>query len=434
MYYYSTNHKSPNVTLQQAVVKGLAPDNGLYMPESINQLPDNFFKQIVSLSLSDIGKQVSSAFFNEDIPEDVLSSITADTLNFEIPLKKIEEKIYVLELFHGPTFAFKDVGARFMARMLSFFIEEKKQHQMNVLVATSGDTGSAVANGFLGVKGVRVFVLYPSKKVSKIQEAQFATLGDNIVSLEIDGTFDDCQALVKMAFLDEELNNNLNLTSANSINVARFLPQSFYYFHAYAQLKRFKDVGEIVFSVPSGNLGNLTAGLFAKRMGLPINRFIAANNRNDVFYKYLKTGKYSPGPSVETIANAMDVGDPSNFKRILDLYNNNHKTICSDISGYTFSDDQIKNSIISVYNNSGYLMDPHGACAYMALKDGLKTNETGVFLATAHPGKFKETIEDCIGSPIQLPAKLVDFMMKDKCSVFLPNDYNSFKKALMNFS
>lgn len=434
MNYYSTNHKSPNVTLQQAVVKGLAPDNGLYMPERINRLTDSFFKQIDSLSLTEIGKFVASAFFKEDLPEEELTSIVTDTLNFEIPLKKVSENIYVLELFHGPTFAFKDVGARFMARMLSYFIKEKKQQQMNVLVATSGDTGSAVANGFLGVKGVRVFVLYPSQKVSQIQEAQFTTLGDNIVPLEIDGTFDDCQALVKMAFLDEELNSQINLTSANSINVARFLPQSFYYFHAFSQLKKLKDTDNVVFSVPSGNLGNLTAGLFAKRMGLPVHRFIAANNRNDVFYKYLKTGKYSPEPTVETIANAMDVGNPSNFSRIIDLYNNNHSSICSDISAYTFSDDEIKNAILSVYKNSGYLMDPHGACAYMALAQGLESNETGIFLATAHPAKFKETIEDCIGSSIQLPDKLADFMKKDKRSVFLQNDYNSFKKTLMNFS
>ena len=303
-----------------------------------------------------------------------------------------------------------------------------------MLVATSGDTGSAVANGFLGVESIEVFVLYPSGKVSDIQEAQFTTLGKNIIALEIDGTFDDCQALVKSAFMDEELNLQMNLTSANSINVARFLPQSFYYFHAYAQLAKQKKADNVIISVPSGNLGNLTAGLFAKRMGLPVKRFIAANNRNDVFWEYLQSGKYVPRPSVQTIANAMDVGAPSNFDRILDLYAHSHKAITNDISGYRYTDEQIKSAIKQVFETSGYLLDPHGACAYLALKENKKADETGVFLATAHPAKFKETVESCIGKAVEIPEGLKAFMKGKKQTHPLSSDFELFKKALINLS
>lgn len=433
MKYYSTNKEAFVVSLQEAVVKGLAPDRGLYMPERIAQLPTCFFDEIGGSSLQDISKTVAEAFFGEDIQKEELDAIVDGTLSFEIPLKKVEEGIYVLELFHGPTFAFKDVGARFMARMLSHFVKERQQ-EVNVLVATSGDTGSAVANGFLGVEGIRVFVLYPSGKVSDIQEAQFTTLGQNIVALEVDGTFDDCQALVKSAFMDDELNSRIKLTSANSINVARFLPQSFYYFWAYAQLTGQTQFTETVISVPSGNLGNLTAGLFAKRMGLPIDRFIAANNRNDVFREYLQTGQYRPRASVQTIANAMDVGAPSNFDRILDLYSHSHKAITHDISSYRYSDEEIKTAIKNVYRESGYLLDPHGASAYLALKEGKKPNETGIFLATAHPAKFKETVEACIGIPIEIPDGLAAFMQHKKQSIALPNDFNLFKKKLIDRS
>ncbi|NLX65285.1 MAG: threonine synthase [Bacteroidales bacterium] len=433
MQYYSTNKKACDVSLQEAVVKGLAPDRGLYMPERIAQLPTHFFEQIGDSSLQDISKTVAEAFFGEDIPKDELDAIVNGTLSFEIPLKKVEEDIYVLELFHGPTFAFKDVGARFMARMLSHFVMERQQ-TVNVLVATSGDTGSAVANGFLGVEGIRVFVLYPSGKVSDIQEAQFNTLGQNIVALEVDGTFDDCQALVKSAFMDDELNNRIKLTSANSINVARFLPQSFYYFWAYAQLIGRGEFAKRVVSVPSGNLGNLTAGLFAKRMGLPIDRFIAANNRNDVFREYLQTGQYRPRASVQTIANAMDVGAPSNFDRILDLYSHSHKAITHDVSSYRYSDEEIKAAIKNVYRESGYLLDPHGASAYLALKEGKKPDETGIFLATAHPAKFKESVEACVGIPIEIPDGLAAFMQHKKQSIALPNDFNLFKKELIGRS
>lgn len=434
MHYYSTNKTAPSVSLQEAVVKGLAPDKGLYMPATIQQLPADFYKEMADLCLADIAKTVAEAFFGGDIPKERLDEIVTDTLSFDIPLKKIEEGVYVLELFHGPTFAFKDVGARFMARMLAHFVKEEGQQDVKVLVATSGDTGSAVANGFLGVEGIQVFVLYPSGKVSDIQEAQFTTLGQNIVALEIEGTFDDCQSLVKAAFMDQSLNSRLNLTSANSINVARFLPQSFYYFHAFAQLARQGRSREVVFSVPSGNLGNLTAGLFAKRMGLPVKRFIAANNRNDVFREYLQTGSYTPRASVQTVANAMDVGAPSNFDRILDLYDHSHASISRDIAAYRYNDEEIKHTIREVNQKAGYLLDPHGACGYMALKEGLQPGETGIFLATAHPAKFKETVEECIGSVVQIPEGLKAFMQNEKKSYPLANDYNLFKKTLINLT
>ena len=434
MRYYSTQKQSSTVSLKEAVVKGLAPDRGLYMPETIGQLPTSFYKEISGMNLTTIAQTVARKFFGEDIPQDELDTIVADTLSFAIPLRKVEENIWVLELFHGPTFAFKDVGARFMARMLSHFVKKEQQDEVKVLVATSGDTGSAVANGFLGVEGIHVFVLYPSGKVSDIQEAQFTTLGKNITALEVDGTFDDCQALVKNAFMDEELNSQLRLTSANSINVARFLPQSFYYFHAWAQLMRHNPAAKAVISVPSGNLGNLTAGLFAKRMGLPVERFIAANNRNDVFREYLLTGNYSPRSSVQTIANAMDVGAPSNFDRILDLYGHDHRTITGDITAYRYSDEEICNTIRVTQQQTGYLLDPHGACGYLALKEGLQPGESGIFLATAHPAKFKETVEECTGKPVTIPEDLAAFMQNKKESIELPNDFSLFKKALLRLS
>lgn len=433
MRYYSTQKQSSTVSLKEAVVKGLAPDRGLYMPETIGQLPPSFYKEITGMNLTTIAQTVARKFFGEDIPQEELDGIVADTLNFTIPLRQVEENIWVLELFHGPTFAFKDVGARFMARMLSHFVK-MEQEEVKVLVATSGDTGSAVANGFLGVEGIHVFVLYPSGKVSDIQEAQFTTLGKNITALEIDGTFDDCQALVKNAFMDEELNSQLRLTSANSINVARFLPQSFYYFHAWSQLMRHNPAAKAVISVPSGNLGNLTAGLFAKRMGLPVERFIAANNRNDVFREYLLTGNYTPRSSVQTIANAMDVGAPSNFDRILDLYGHDHRAITGDITAYRYSDEEICNTIRVTQQQTGYLLDPHGACGYLALKEGLQPGESGIFLATAHPAKFKETVEECTGKPVTIPEDLAAFMQNKKESIELPNDFSLFKKALLRLS
>ena len=431
MKYYSTNRKASDATLEEAVVKGLAADRGLYMPHSIRILPASFYEQIDQFSFQEIASQVADAFFGEDVPAETLKQIVYDTLSFDVPVVRVKENIYSLELFHGPTLAFKDVGGRFMARLLGYFIRKEGKRQVNVLVATSGDTGSAVANGFLGVEGIHVYVLYPKGKVSEIQEKQFTTLGRNITAVEVDGTFDDCQALVKSAFMDQELNERMLLTSANSINVARFLPQAFYYFYAYAQMKKLGREKELVVCVPSGNFGNITAGLFAKRMGLPVKRFIAANNRNDIFYQYLKTGQYAPKPSVQTIANAMDVGDPSNFARILDLYEGNHDAIASEISGETYTDDQIRETVQLTYDETGYLLDPHGACGYRALSENLQPGEVGVFLETAHPAKFLHTVEDIIGTDINIPEKLKAFMNGTKQSVPMSKNFMTFKEWLL---
>ncbi len=462
MRYYSTNGKAPLATLEKAVVKGLAEDKGLYMPERIKPLPQEFFDNIQDMSLQEIACQVADCFFGEDVDTENLRKIVYDTLSFDIPLVKVEKvkelkgekelPIYSLELFHGPTLAFKDVGARFMARLLSYFspLRGSQKGSVNVLVATSGDTGSAVANGFLGVEGIHVYVLYPKGKVSPIQECQFTTLGQNITAIEVDGVFDDCQALVKNAFMDEELNAKMQLTSANSINVARFLPQSFYYFWAYAQLKKTlsnsplkgenlgKEAsplrggleGSVVCCVPSGNFGNICSALFGKRMGLPINRFIAANNANDIFYNYLQTGHYEPKPSVQTIANAMDVGDPSNFARILDLYGKSHEAICQDISGATYTDQQIAETMRECLAETGYQLDPHGACGYQALRDGLQEGEVGFFLETAHPAKFKQTVDEICGGDVAIPERLQAFMKGTKQSVSMSKDYDEFKRIL----
>lgn len=431
MKYYSTNRKAPLATLEEAVKRGLAPDRGLYMPERIVRLPEEFFRDMGEMDFHEIAFAAASAFFGEDIPSGDLKDIVCDTLNFDTPVVNIHDNIWALELYHGPTLAFKDVGGRFMARMLSYFVrQEKTDRKTTVIVATSGDTGSAVANGFLGVEGIDVIVLYPSGKVSEIQEKQFTTLGQNITALEVDGNFDDCQRLVKSAFMDEDLGRTMTLTSANSINVARFLPQAFYYFNAYAQLKRAGHDSNIVFCVPSGNFGNITAGLFAWRMGLPVRRFIAANNRNDVFLEYLKTGEYTPRASVRTIANAMDVGDPSNFARILDLYGNSATLIRQDIAGCRYTDEEIGRTISSMYDKYGYLADPHGACGYQGLTDLLSDGETGIFLETAHPAKFKDTVEKIIGKPGEIPERLKDFMKKEKKSIKMTNRFEDFKEYL----
>lgn len=432
MKYYSTNGKAPEADLHKAVVKGLAEDKGLYMPETLKKLPQDFFDNIQDMSFQEISYRVADAFFGEDVPADTLKKIVYDTLSFDCPTVKVNDNIYSLELFHGPTLAFKDVGARFMARLLGHFINQEGKEEVNVLVATSGDTGSAVANGFLGVEGIHVYVLYPKGKVSAIQECQFTTLGKNITAVEVDGVFDDCQALVKSAFMDNDLNKQMKLTSANSINVARFLPQSFYYFYAYAQMKKLGLADNLVVCVPSGNFGNITSGLFAKKMGLPIKRFIAANNANDIFYKYLQTGVYEPKASVQTIANAMDVGDPSNFARIIDLYKNDHDAICADVSGATFTDEQIAETIKAVSDKYGYICDPHGACGYRALETGLKEGETGVFLETAHPAKFKSTVESIIGHEIEIPQKLAEFMKGTKQSIQMPKNFEDFKEYLLS--
>lgn len=432
MKYYSTNGKADRATLKEAVVKGLASDKGLFMPEVIKSLPQSFFDEIQNLSFQEIAYKVADAFFGEDIPADDLKKIVYDTLAFDVPAVQVTENIYSLELFHGPTLAFKDVGARFMARLLQYFIKQEGNEQVNVLVATSGDTGSAVANGFLGVDGIHVYVLYPKGKVSDIQECQFTTLGQNITALEVDGVFDDCQALVKNAFMDTDLNKHMKLTSANSINVARFLPQSFYYFYAYAQLKKLGKADQMVVCVPSGNFGNICSALFGKKMGLPVKRFIAANNANDIFFKYLQTGKYEPKASVQTIANAMDVGDPSNFARIYDLYKKDHAAICADISGATYNDEQIADTIRECKTTTGYQLDPHGACGYRALQENLKPGEVGVFLETAHPAKFKSTVDKIINGDIEIPAKLAAFMKGTKQSIAMSKDFADFKAFLMN--
>ncbi|MBR3985070.1 MAG: threonine synthase [Bacteroidaceae bacterium] len=437
MHYYSTNQQAPLASLEEAVVRGLATDKGLYMPERIKQLPKEFFDGIAEMSFQEIAYQVADAFFGEDIPAEELKRIVYDTLAFDAPVVDVDGNIHSLELYHGPTLAFKDVGARFMARLLGYFnglrsTVDGQQKMVNVLVATSGDTGSAVANGFLGVEGIHVYVLYPKGKVSAIQECQFTTLGQNITALEVDGVFDDCQRLVKSAFMDAELNAHMRLTSANSINVARFLPQAFYYFYAYAQMKRQGKEGELVICVPSGNFGNICAGLFAHRMGLPIKRFIAANNSNDIFYQYLLTGEYHPRASVQTIANAMDVGDPSNFARILDLYGHSHADICKLISGAAYTDELIAETLADTYHRTGYLLDPHGACGYRALSEGLRDGEQGVFLETAHPAKFRDTVEGIIGDEVAVPEKLQAFMRGTKQSVPMTAAFEDFKAYLMS--
>lgn len=451
MRYYSTNRQAPEVTLAEAVIKGLAPDKGLYMPEQIKPLPQEFFDHIQDMTLQEIAFEVAKNFFGDDIPVDDLKHIVYDTLQFDIPLVKVNDFIYSLELYHGPTCAFKDVGARFMARLLSYFVKQNPSTKGNVhvLVATSGDTGSAVANGFLGVSGIDVTVLYPKGKVSLIQEKQFTTLGQNITALEVDGVFDDCQRLVKEAFMDQELNEKFFLTSANSINVARFLPQAFYYFYAYAQLKReFKEQGselkdQMVVCVPSGNFGNICAGIFGMKMGLPVKRFIASNNANDIFFQYLGSGHYCPRATQATLANAMDVGDPSNFARIVNLYGGGqqraekitpeeaHAAITAEISGATYNDEQIMSAMRLALSKDGYVCDPHGACGYQALTDGLQSDEVGVFLETAHPAKFKDTVEPIINQEVAIPATLQKFMDGTKQSLQMGSTFQEFKEFLI---
>jgi len=434
--------------LCKAVVKGLAEDRGLYMPEKIHKLPKAFFDDMPQMTFKDIAYNVAAAFFGDDVDLDALQDLVYDTLSFDCPIVKVEDNIYALELFHGPTLAFKDVGARFMARLLRYFSPTPLPPEggagggaVNVLVATSGDTGSAVANGFLGVEGIHVYVLYPKDKVSPIQECQFTTLGQNITAVEVDGVFDDCQALVKSAFMDKELNERKMLTSANSINVARFLPQAFYYFNAVARL--FSHLSPLtphpIICVPSGNFGNICAALFGHQMGLPVKRFIAANNANDVFYKYLQTGVYTPQPSIQTLANAMDVGDPSNFARIIDLYSKGgklspeetHRKITKLISGATYSDEQIRQTMRQCYQETGYILDPHGACGYQALKDQLKPGEVGIFCETAHPAKFKEKVDEILGIDVEIPDRLAAFMKGEKQSVAMTKDFQDFKAFLM---
>lgn len=427
MKLFSTNKKSPLATFEKAVMQGLAEDGGLFMPTEIPTLPKEFFEKISDLSFHEIAFEVAKTLI-QDIPEKDLKKIVEESINFDAPLIPVTENIYSLELFHGPTLAFKDFGARFMARIMSYFIN-KSDKKITIIVATSGDTGSAVASGVYNVPGIRVFLLYPSGKVSKIQEQQLTTMGGNIHALEIDGTFDDCQRLVKSAFVDEELKNifsenNDSLGSANSINIARLIPQSFYYFHAYAQLKN-KD--HAIFSIPSGNLGNLTAGLIAKKMGLPVKKFIAANNSNNSFTEYLLTGNFTAKPSVPTISNAMDVGNPSNFVRILELYENNLKNIRRDISSMSFTDSETAAAIKEVYSKYNYLMDPHGAIAYLGLKS---FSPQGIFFETAHPAKFLDVVEPIIETKIQIPERLASCLTKTKITTKLSKEFTDFKNFL----
>ena len=430
MNYYSLNKQAPNTSFKDAVIKGLAPDKGLYFPESITPLPKSFFDNIDNLSYTEIAFEAIKQFVSPEIPEAILKTIVEETLSFEFPVVELNDNISTLELFHGPTMAFKDVGARFMARCLGYFNQDNT-NEVTVLVATSGDTGGAVANGFLGVKGVNVVILYPSGKVSDIQEMQLTTLGQNIKALEVNGTFDDCQAMVKTAFLDEELTNQMQLTSANSINVARWLPQLFYFMFAYKQLhNKHKD---IVFSIPSGNFGNICAGMMAQQLGLPIKHFIASNNENNVVTRYLDSKKYEPKPSVQTISNAMDVGAPSNFIRIQEIYKNNFSTLKENISSYSFSDDETREAILEIFNKYNYVADPHGAVGYLGSKNYLKDNPNThcVFLETAHPTKFLDVVEEVIKEKQPLPEQIQSVMGGEKIA-FSISTYNHLKDFLLS--
>lgn len=428
MNYYSLNRKAPNTTFEDAVVRGLAPDKGLYFPESITPLDASFFETIEDKSNAEIAFEAIKQFILPEIPEAVLKTIVEETLNFEFPVVEINENISTLELFHGPTMAFKDVGARFMARCLGYF-NKTNTNEVTVLVATSGDTGGAVANGFLGVKGVNVIILYPSGKVSDIQEKQLTTLGQNITALEVDGVFDDCQDMVKRAFMDEELTSQMQLTSANSINIARWLPQLFYYLFAYKQLKsKHKD---IAFSIPSGNFGNICAGMVAQKLGLPVKHFIAANNANDTVVNYMTTQSYDPKPSVQTISNAMDVGNPSNFIRIQELHNNDFEVLKANLSSYSYSDEQTKAALLELYKDYNYVADPHGAVGYLGAKAFLENNDTHViFLETAHPTKFLDVVEDVINKKLPLPPQIEAVMDKEKVSISV-NSYEELKGFLL---
>jgi len=426
MNYYSLHHKSPDTTFKNAVVQGLAKDRGIYFPENITPLSKEFIDNIENYTHHEIAYEAIKQFVGDEIPTEKLKEIIKETVSFDFPLVKVDENIASLELFHGPTMAFKDVGAKFMAQCLEYFNRDNKE-EVTVLVATSGDTGGAVANGFLGAKGVNVVILYPSGKVSDIQEKQLTTLGQNITALEVDGVFDDCQEMVKTAFLDEEITKKL--TSANSINVARWLPQMFYFFFAYKALKSKNK--ELVFSVPSGNFGNICAGIMAQKLGLPIKHFVASTNVNDTVPNYLIDGIYKPKPSKATISNAMDVGNPSNFIRIRELFNNDLETLKSAFSSYSFTDDETRETMKKIYDNSGYVADPHGAVGYLGLKKyGLKENEFGVFLETAHPVKFLDVVESTLPIKVEIPEQIQKIMNNKKVAI-KASTYEDLKAFLM---
>ena len=424
MNYYSLNHKSPKVSFKEAVVNGLAPDRGLYFPESITPISKEIIDNIGAYSNQEIAYEAIKQFVGDEIPKDILQQIIKETINFDFPVVEIEENIGTLELFHGPTMAFKDVGARFMARCLGYF-NRNNNNQVTVLVATSGDTGGAVANGFLDVKGVDVVILYPSGKVSDIQEKQLTTLGKNIVALEVDGVFDDCQEMVKTAFLDDEIKRTL--TSANSINIARWLPQMFYFFFAYKQV--YKKNKNVVFSVPSGNFGNICAGIMAQKLGLPIKHFVASTNVNDTVPNFMKNGTYNPKPSKATISNAMDVGNPSNFIRIQALFNNNLEQLKTAFSSYSFSDEETRIAMKSIYKNSNYVADPHGAVGYLGLKKEELDNAFGIFLETAHPVKFLDVVEEVLKITVAIPEQIKSVIGKEKEALEI-NSYQELKEFL----
>jgi len=430
MKFYSTKNNTAAYSLRDAVLKGLPDDKGLFMPASIPVLPAAFLERIHGSNLVEIALEVTSAFLKDDIQQDQIHRIVSEAINFEAPLVTLNERFSVLELFHGPTLAFKDFGARFMARLISHLIRDSKQ-KITILVATSGDTGSAVANGFYGVEGIDVVILYPSGMVSRLQEQQLTTLNGNITALEVQGTFDDCQRMVKEAFMDPDLRAGRNLTSANSINISRLIPQSFYYFHAYAQLDGSRPV---VFSVPSGNFGNLTAGILAKRMGLPVKKFVASTNVNSIVPDYLKSGIFQPAPSVQTISNAMDVGNPSNFERMLHLYRRSADEMRKDISGYSFTDPQTREMMKKVYRDSGYILDPHGAVGVLGMEKYMSeygNDAAGIVLETAHPAKFKEVVEDVLEIKIDLPEPLAAAAAGTKNAVLMKNDFTELKSFLM---
>ncbi|MCK5086467.1 MAG: threonine synthase [Melioribacteraceae bacterium] len=433
MNYYSTGNKNLTSTFEEALMQGLAPDGGLYMPRNIPKVENSFIENLSDYTFQDIAFKIADNFVEGEIPENKLNEIIEDAINFPAPLVRLNDNISILELFHGPTLAFKDFGARFMSRAMSYFAE-KSDKKINILVATSGDTGSAVASGFYGAEFIDVYILYPSGKVSEIQEKQLTTLDKNVTALEIDGTFDDCQKLVKSAFVDEEIKNAKNLSSANSINIARLIPQTFYYFEAYKQIQNKKD--DIYFSIPSGNLGNLTAGLFAKKMGLPITKYIGATNSNSVFTEFINTGEYNPRPSVQTLSNAMDVGNPSNLARIIDLYDHDNSIIMKNISSNSHDDTQTIEMMKSTYEKYNYVIDPHGSVGLLALEEFISENNieeySSIVFETAHPAKFKDTVEDALGIDVELPEALQKCISKEKKTTKLSNDYSEFKEYLLN--
>ncbi|MBK8945125.1 MAG: threonine synthase [Ignavibacteriae bacterium] len=432
MQYYSTNNKNNKVNFREAILQGLANDKGLFMPEIISPLSKKIISNLTEFNFLEISFEIAKNFIEDEIPENDLKSIIENSISFEAPLVSLDENLSILELFHGPTLAFKDFGARFMARTMEYFLKGMNR-EITILVATSGDTGSAVANGFLNVDGIKVLVLFPSGKISKIQEKQITTLGNNITAIEVEGTFDDCQRLVKTAFVDDELKNKINLSSANSINIGRLIPQSFYYFESFKQIKNKNK--KIVYSVPSGNLGNLTAGLFAKEMGLPISKFIAATNKNDVFTKYINDGNFNPQSSIETLSNAMDVGDPSNFVRILDLYRNNHSLISDIIFSKSFSDEETLNKIQELHDDNNYIIDPHGAVGCLAFdqyKNKVNENIFCVVLETAHPAKFLNVFENNLSFSPDVPKKLLKCLNKNGSTIKVSSKYDDLKEILRN--